>query len=228
LSDLHKHPRSKAYVSLFRETVMQLINKEKSSTDVVEKFVHDKNMKTEGYEEKVLFHRAVQCFWVSHNDRCHYFASKSKSNEYNSNEFKPMAIFSIFYHGLAALQLLRRKMNTELKGIAHDSLETMKELAGLGPYFQNKVYLLQAEHFSLARKDEKALNKYKDAIEASRASKLVHEEGLCCELAGRHCQNFHDSQTALNFYREAKQCYEEWGSQMKVDLMEGFIARLST
>lgn len=64
-SDLHKHPRSKAYVSLFRETVMQLINKEKSSTDVVEKFVHDKNMKTEGYEEKVLFHRAVQCFWVS-------------------------------------------------------------------------------------------------------------------------------------------------------------------
>ena len=42
---------------------------------------------------------------------------------------------------------------------------------------------------------------------------------LACELAGNHYKKIGDNKSALGFFNQAKQCYTEWGSQMKVEVI---------
>ena len=67
---------------------------------------------------------------------------------------------------------------------------------------------------------------YNTAIEAARSSKFVHEEGLACELAGMHYKRIKDVERALSLFQRALECYDEWGSQMKVRMMQEKIQHL--
>ena len=58
---------------------------------------------------------------------------------------------------------------------------------------------------------------YDAAISFTRSSVFIHEQGLACELAGYHCKNVGDSSSAWSFFHQAKRCYIERGSQMKVE-----------
>lgn len=221
LSDLHDCETTKNFQLLQQQTIRQLINKEKSNTLSKEK----DNVAELGRKEVAIFHQAIQSFWIGHHDRCHYSAAKVSS----SSSSKLQGIFVEFYHGLSALHILRKKKKSrKFQWIAKNSLERMKELATLSTHnYLNKAHLLQAEHFSIDENDHAARAAYAASIEASRTSKFVHETGLACEFAGRHCERFDDAESAVNFFIQAKQCYADWGSQMKVDLMECSISRLS-
>ena len=65
------------------------------------------------------------------------------------------------------------------------------------------------------------------AVDLSQASKFVHEEGLCHELAGMHHEELGEFRQALNSYRQAEKCYITWGSQMKVNKTQDKILRVS-
>lgn len=58
---------------------------------------------------------------------------------------------------------------------------------------------------------------FQGAVEFSQASKFVHEEGLCHELAGMHYEGLGKFQQALTSFHQAEKCYRAWGSQMKVN-----------
>lgn len=58
---------------------------------------------------------------------------------------------------------------------------------------------------------------YVASIDSAQASGLIHEQGLACELAGKHCKKFGDNSSARSYFNQAKVCYTEWGSEMKVD-----------
>jgi tetratricopeptide (TPR) repeat protein len=88
----------------------------------------------------------------------------------------------------------------------------------------SKVYLLQAEMFSFKKKNQQAKEKYTDSISSSR---YVHEKGLACEQAGSHHQKISDASEALKYFEQAKECYKEWGSQMKMEAMDKAMSRLS-
>jgi hypothetical protein len=60
---------------------------------------------------------------------------------------------------------------------------------------------------------------YAAAINSARSSGFIHEQGLACELAGYHCKKINDLRSAWIFFDQAKQCYTEWGSNMKADSM---------
>ena len=77
--------------------------------------------------------------------------------------------------------------------------------------------MLEAEHFSLQNLNSEAQASYAAAISSARSSGFIHEQGLACELAGYHCKNAGDGSSAAIFFDQAKRCYIEWGSQMKVD-----------
>ena len=64
------------------------------------------------------------------------------------------------------------------------------------------------------------------AVEMSRSSKFVHEEGLCHELAGMHYEGLNKLQQALTSFQQAKTCYNKWGSQMKVSNMDEKIQNI--
>ena len=82
--------------------------------------------------------------------------------------------------------------------------------------FQNKASLLLAEKLSSSSKHEKAEVHYMKAIEESRSSHFVHEEGLACELAGMHYGRRGDITKAKELFQQAENCYETWGSAAKI------------
>ncbi len=90
--------------------------------------------------------------------------------------------------------------------------------------YANKLHLLEAESFSSNGHNALAIKSYKAAIEASKSSRFIHEQGLACELAAIHCKKVKDFDTSLTYFQEAKACYEQWGSQPKVDAMIQHIA----
>jgi len=71
-------------------------------------------------------------------------------------------------------------------------------------------------HTTVRWKNDEAKIAYDAAIAASSSSKFIHEQGLACELAGFHYTRIEKYDTAREFFNQAKTCYNEWGSQMKV------------
>lgn len=80
-----------------------------------------------------------------------------------------------------------------------------------------QVHLLEAENFSFQNNPDDARASYAAAITSARSSRFIHEQGLACELAGKHYKKIGDIRSAWSFLNQAKQCYSEWGSQVKVD-----------
>ena len=66
-------------------------------------------------------------------------------------------------------------------------------------------------------KHNEAKASYVASINSAKASGFIHEQGLACELAGKHCKKLGDNSSARNFFNQAKVCYTEWGSQMRAD-----------
>ena len=93
--------------------------------------------------------------------------------------------------------------------------------------FLSSVQLLEAEQFSLNGKQDEANASYVAAISFARSSGFIHEQGLACELAGYHCKNAGDGSSAWSFFDQAKRCYMEWGSQMKVESVTHQLDTLS-
>ena len=82
--------------------------------------------------------------------------------------------------------------------------------------YSSQVHLLEAEQFSLQNHNSEAQASYAAAINSARSSGFVHEQGLACELAGHHYKKVFDLRRAWSFFDQAKQCYTQWGSQLKV------------
>ena len=59
LGALHNNIRSRAFLSLFQQTISQLINKEAPSDDLVDKYNKDGLLKAEGYQTVVYYHRVI-------------------------------------------------------------------------------------------------------------------------------------------------------------------------
>ena len=102
----------------------------------------------------------------------------------------------------------------------------MHSIFGASFYFRNKLHLLEAELFSYKGRNKDANSLYAAAIIASKSSKFIHEQGLACELAGFHYKKIGDLQRAWGFFNQAKLCYTEWGSEMKVECITRQLAVL--
>jgi hypothetical protein len=93
--------------------------------------------------------------------------------------------------------------------------------------YSSQVHLLEAEQFSYHCNDNKAKESYAAAISSARSSGFIHEQGLACELAGYHSKRVNEFSSSWSFFDEAKRCYTEWGSQMKVDSVTQQLDSLS-
>jgi hypothetical protein len=93
--------------------------------------------------------------------------------------------------------------------------------------YSSQVHLLEAEQFSLQNHNSEAQASYAAAISSARSSGFIHEQGLACELAGHHHKKVFDLRSAWSFFDQAKQCYTEWGGQLKVDSVTQQLDSLS-
>jgi hypothetical protein len=86
--------------------------------------------------------------------------------------------------------------------------------------FANKLHLLVAEKHSLRGTHRQTLVSYDASIASAKRSGFIHEEGLACEKAGFYCKRMKNNEKALEYFNQARECYEKWGSNVKVDFIE--------
>ena len=61
---------------------------------------------------------------------------------------------------------------------------------------------------------------YEAAIAAARNSKFIHAQGLACEKAGFYHKKMKDAESAVKYFKQARECYEKWGSNVKVAFVQ--------
>ena len=78
--------------------------------------------------------------------------------------------------------------------------------------------LLEAEYNAMKKNHDNAAValSYDTAIAAARDSKFIHAQGLACEKAGFYHKRMKDDQSAAKYFKQARECYEKWGSSLKV------------
>ena len=128
------------------------------------------------------------------------------------------------FSALNSLDILKKKKShtTRYKEVVRDAISAMNDAATNSDWnFTNKLCLLQAEQQYLTKHHERAIGLYKASIESAKRSGFNHEQGLACEKAGFYFKNKNgDSEEALKYFKQARACYEEWGSNVKLDLIQ--------
>jgi tetratricopeptide (TPR) repeat protein len=83
--------------------------------------------------------------------------------------------------------------------------------------FLHKQYLLQAEIAVTVGDKQKARAHYRSAIILSRERNFYMEEALANEHLGKLYLEESDFESAVPLFKEARQVYEKWGANAKVD-----------
>ncbi len=140
-------------------------------------------------------------------------------------------LISSLFSGLNSLDVLKKKKShiTRYREIVRDAISSMKVAAEKSDWnFTNKLRLLEAEQQYLTKHHERAIELYEDSIECAKKSGFIHEQGLACEKLGFYFKNkASNNEKALEYFQQARECYEEWGSSMKVALMQKEIDGLN-
>ncbi|KAL7427131.1 hypothetical protein ACHAXM_000715, partial [Skeletonema potamos] len=138
--------------------------------------------------------------------------------------------FVLLSQRLALLDILKKKFSYYKEGEVKKIIESMRVAAShAGFNFRNKLELLEAEQYVLAvHKRSVASRAYDTAITSARNAKLIHEQGLACEKAGFYYKRMKDSEKSLKYFNQARECYEEWGSTVKVDFIRRELDRFDS
>jgi len=86
--------------------------------------------------------------------------------------------------------------------------------------FSNKLRLLEGEQQSLTQHHCQAMVLFEASVTSAKKSGFIHEEGLAYERAGFYCKRTMNHEKAWDYFNQARECYEKWGSKVKVDLVE--------
>lgn len=114
----------------------------------------------------------------------------------------------------------KKKNSNKAKEVISKAIAAMEELAASSDYnFTNKLRLLEAERVSLRENHFKAMQLYDDSIASAKESGFIHEQGLAYERAGFYLLRKNQKEKALEYFKRARECYEEWGSNVRVDVI---------
>eukprot|EP00984_Skeletonema_dohrnii_P021242 scaffold10556_cov123-Skeletonema_dohrnii-CCMP3373.AAC.1 len=224
-----KSAEVKNFMLNIRETVSVLIDKG-DATSIQEKAAFgDLNVTGNKQRDVVFYHRAIRAYWSGYTERCRYYSEKYMSITWPEVRF--MKVQMQFYHGLNSLDILKKKLrgfsSVKCKEALHNSISVMRSAAAHSDWnYSNKLCLLVAEQQSLSCDHLNAINFYDASIESARKSGFIHEQGLACEKAGFYYKKYGAVHKALDYFKQARECYEEWGSSMKVDYIQNELNKI--
>lgn len=225
-----KHTLFKDPILAFQETIAKIIDKAQSiSSEEIrssENFAYD-SLNHQRNNAFTHFNTVLQSFWLGHSERCDYYAKIAlKMRLLGSQNW----LLVLFYAAINAFRIYTsgnrsRSQLSNLRKFYKDAITEMRLFATLSPSnYNGKVLLLEAEMHSFKKNNEDAKSKYSAAISAFHSSRYVHEQGLACELAGFHFMRIHEPETALESFKQARECYIHWGSGVKVQQISQLIA----
>ncbi|KAL3760940.1 hypothetical protein ACHAWU_009619 [Discostella pseudostelligera] len=214
-----KHTVFRDPVLAYRETISKLIDKAQSPT--MNEHRNSENstfdsMNTQRSNVIMFLNIVLQSFWLGHSDRCEHYAKRALNLRLLGSQ---NWLVLLFYAALNAFRVYRKGKRgaTQLANLrlnCADALNKMRPFAALSPSnYNGKVLLLESEMHSLEAEDEEAQSSYTAAISASA--------NMCdraCFGSG-HYTRINQPEIALEFFRQAKDCYAQWGSEMKVEFI---------
>eukprot|EP00985_Skeletonema_marinoi_P016701 scaffold9001_cov142-Skeletonema_marinoi.AAC.2 len=218
----YKSAEVKNFMLNLRETVSVLIDKE-DATGIQEKAVFgDLDDPSNKLRDVLFYHRAIRAYWSGYTERCYYYSEKYMSISWQEVRF--MKVQMEFYHGLNSIKKLRVRNKKHVKKgteVLRNSISVMRNAAAHSDWnYANKLCLLVAEQQSLSDDHRNAIKLYDASIKSARKSGFIHEQGLACEKAGFYYKRYGNNDKALEYFKQARECYEEWGSSMKVDFIQ--------
>ncbi len=106
-------------------------------------------------------------------------------------------------------------------------IASMRVAASQAPSnFKNKLELLEAEKWGVHNQHCEAMASYEAAILSARENNFIHEQGLACEKAAFYCKRVKDNEKASAYFNQARECYEKWGSTVKVEFVQRELCKL--
>mmetsp|Transcript_23122 Transcript_23122/g.33019 ORF Transcript_23122/g.33019 Transcript_23122/m.33019 type:complete len:804 (-) Transcript_23122:247-2658(-) len=227
LLETHKSELTKKFLLCFRETVATLIDRgETTGIDAKLSYADAYDL---GPGNKLLaslyFQEVFRNYWLGYTERCHHYAQKSMSISKQENFSTSIMKF---YHGLNILDILKKKASYPKSLEVDEIIESMKVAAShTETNFRNKLELLEAEHFGITARHDVAMRAYDAAIVSAQKAGFLHEQGLACEKAGFYCKRMKYDEKALEYFNQALECYQKWGSSVKVDFTRKELGKLS-
>lgn len=250
----YKNEVAKNYFLSTRETVSMLIDKGQETCIEAKASYGDMDNPLNKQREMFFFHEAIRCFWLGYTERFKRFSAKCLDMFGDLPQFNTYQIK--FYHGekrnslapssepphhilflivlifilraCTGLHLIETQKKKKSKETVRLAIAGMRDAASTSERnFTNKLELLEAELYSFEKKSDQAIASYDAAIASACNSGFTHEQGLACEKAGFHCKKEKDRGRALKYFQQARECYEEWGSSMKVDFIQKELERLN-
>ena len=140
-----------------------------------------------------------------------------------TNKFRPILIYGAFYETLFYLQLDESPM---IKKRADEGMEFVRRLSEISPVnFTNKYHL--AEGVRLERIDpEQSERLLLKSIHSSKVQKVINDEALCSEFAGRSFFRRGEMVKSKAFLLHAIQCYHQWGASAIVARMNSELKNM--
>ncbi len=227
-----KHILYKDPLLAYRETVVKFIGTAQSITSEENRNTENSAFGSLNHQRNnafTQFNTVLQSFWLGYADRCDYHAKKALKN--------PLLachnwLVVLFYAAINAFRIRSngkrsRSQLLNLRQCYKDAITELRLFETLSPSnYNGKVLLLEAEMHSFKKKNEDAKSRYSAAVSAFRSARYVHEQGLACELAGFHYTRINEPETALDCFKQAKECYVHWGSVVKVEFITQQISQL--
>lgn len=132
------------------------------------------------------------------------------------------------FSALNTLDLVTKKLCAKGKEVVCTAIAAMKDAAASSDWnFTNKLRLLEAEKQSMRQTHRKAIPMYEESIECAKKSGFIHEQGLACEKAAFYFKRVKNNEKAKEYFTQARECYEEWGSLVKVGFIQKELDRFN-
>ena len=132
--------------------------------------------------------------------------------------------------GLNLLDMIRKKPSFPKTKEIHEIIASIRVAASHAESnCRNKLELLEAEQYGIAAPNNSVavLFGYNSAIASARKARFHHEEGLACEKAGFYCKRTKDNEKAFMYFNQARECYEKWGSTVKVEFIQKELSKFN-
>ena len=124
--------------------------------------------------------------------------------------------------------MIKKKTNYSKTLEVVEIIESMKIVASHAETnFRNKLELLEAEHYGLTARHDVAMRTYDAAIVSAQKAGFLHEQGLAFEKAGFYCKRMEYDEKALSYFNQALECYQKWGSSVKVEYVRKELGKFS-
>eukprot|EP00985_Skeletonema_marinoi_P014352 scaffold7266_cov121-Skeletonema_marinoi.AAC.14 len=230
LLELYKSELIKKFILCYRETVSTLIDK--GQTTAIDAKLSYTDVSDPGRDpgtgnkllEMFYFHQVFRNYWIGYSERCHHYATKfftvSKPGHFRIYVIK-------FYHGLNSIDKIRKQANYNKMKEVNEIIAAMKVAASHAESnFRNKLELLEAEQYGITGRRDLALHTYDTAIASAQKANFIHEQGLACEKAGFYCKRMKYNEKSLSYFNQARECYEKWGSTVKVEFIQKELSNL--